>query len=102
RGIKEPAKIVTVISAVHFFLLIVISIWGFLFLLFHFNEINFSKFASIYPGGELSPPLLMYGFAAAFLGITGFESAAQIVEELEPPQLRTVSRLYRAVIILVS
>ncbi len=102
RGIKEPAKLVTVISGLHFLLLIVITIWGFTYLAINWSLIDFSKFDQLTPSGELSWAIFMYGFAAAFLGITGFESAAQIVEELEAPALETVRKLYTAVIILVS
>ena len=103
KGLKEPAKIVTGISICHFGLLILISLWGLLYILFNFSEIDFSKFGdfSAYPKA-LTGATLAYGFAAAFLGITGFESAAQIVETLEHPTLRTVRRLYKVVIIMVS
>ena len=103
KGIKEPAKIVTGVSIAHFGLLILISIWGLGYILFNFSEIDFSKFGdfSSYPR-TLTWATLAYGFSAAFLGITGFESAAQIVETLEHPTLLTVRRLYKAVIILVS
>ena len=103
KGIKEPAKIVTFISICHFGLLILISLWGLSYILFHFSEIDFSKFGdfSSYPRA-LTGATLAYGFAAAFLGITGFESAAQIVETLEHPTLLTVRKLYKVVIIAVS
>ncbi len=102
RGIKEPAKLVTVIAGFHFLLLIVIAIWGSIYLVGHWEQIDFNKFAQLTPSGELSFAIVMYGFAAAFLGITGFESAAQIVEELEAPQLETIRKLYTTVIILVT
>ena len=103
KGIKEPAKLVTAIAGFHFFLLMIMVVWGFGFLIFNISEIDFSKLNNLNPmGGELSWPLILYGFSAAFLGITGFESAAQIVEELETPTLVTVSKLYKAVVILVS
>lgn len=102
RGIKEPAKIVTCIAAFHFALLIVITIWGFVYLAFNWSTIDFEKLQQLTPSGELNFSLIMYGCAAAFLGITGFESAAQIVEELEQPALETVRKLYKTVVILVS
>ena len=102
RGIKEPAKLVTVISGFHFSLLIVITIWGLIYLGSNWSSIDFEKFSQLTPSGEISFAIIMYGFAAAFLGITGFESAAQIVEELEAPPLETIRKLYTAVIILVS
>ncbi len=102
RGIKEPAKIVTGIAGFHFFLLIIITIWGFGYLAFNLDEVDWTKFQRLTPSGEISMSMLLYGFGAAFLGITGFESAAQIVEELEEPVLKTVRKLYKTVIILVS
>ena len=103
RGIKEPAKIVTGIAIIHFSLLMIISIWSLIYLVFNWSEVDFSKFFNFfnYPK-EITFATLAYGFAASFLGITGFESAAQIVETLERPVLLTVRKLYRAVIILVS
>ncbi len=103
KGIKEPAKIVTGVAISHFALLILISLWGLIYLLFHWSEVDFSKFFNFfnYPK-EITFSTLAYGFSAAFLGITGFESAAQIVENLERPTLNTVRKLYKAVIILVS
>ncbi len=103
KGIKEPAKLVTAIAGFHFALLIIISIWGFGFLIWNWGTIDLSGFTEFRsPSGPLSFNLLMYGFAAGFLGITGFESAAQIVEELEAPALETVRKLYKTVVILVS
>ena len=103
KGIKEPAKIVTAVALSHFGLLILISLWGLVYLAFHFSDVDFSKFSNFaqYPK-ELTWATLAYGFAASFLGITGFESVAQIVENLEHPVLPTVRKLYKTVIILVS
>ncbi len=100
RGIKEPAKIVTAIAGVHFFLLLVMAIWGTVYLIV--QGIEWPSWDQMVPEGKLRTGMLLHGFAAAFLGITGFESAAQIVEELRDPILKTVSRLYRAVVVLVS
>ncbi len=102
RGIKEPAKLVTVIAGFHFFLLIIMAIWGLAYIGFNYEQIDFDKFSKLTPSGEISFFTIIYGFSAAFLGITGFESAAQIVEELEQPALHTVRKLYKTVIILVS
>ncbi len=103
RGIKEPAKLVTLVAGLHFSLLMIIVVWGTVYIGLNFQEINFSKLSTFTSThGELSFAMLAYGFAAAFLGITGFESAAQIVEELEAPALLTIRKLYRTVILLVS
>lgn len=103
KGIKEPAKIVTIVAMAHFSLLILISFWSSGYLFIHWADVDFSKFSDFinYPK-ELTLMTLAYGFAASFLGITGFESAAQIVETLERPTLVTVRKLYKTVIILVS
>lgn len=102
KGIKEPAKIVTGIAGIHFVLLIIISLWGLIYIAFHLNEIDFSKMKTLILSQPITLPLLAYGFAASFLGITGFESAAQIIEQMKQPVLQTVRRLYKTVIILVS
>lgn len=100
RGIKEPAKLVTGIAIFHFALLIIMSIWGLGYLATH--DIDWEKMMNITPSGELTVAMVFHGIAAAFLGISGFESAAQIVEELESPIHKTVRSLYKAVVILVS
>lgn len=102
KGIEEPAKLVTGIAGLHFFLLIIMEIWGIFYVAFNYEQIDWEKFQQLTPTGEFSFSMLLYGFSAAFLGITGFESAAQIVEALEQPTLKTVRRLYKLVITLVS
>ena len=104
KGIKEPAKIVTGIASFHFVFLFIIGLWGLAYIAFHFKELNLSKFFTVFPEGgkHLSWPLLAYGFSAAFLGITGFESAAQIIESMKQPQIKTLEKLYKTVIMAVS
>ncbi|MCY4321910.1 MAG: APC family permease [Bdellovibrionaceae bacterium] len=104
KGIKEPAKIVTGIASFHFVFLFIIGVWSLIYLIFNFHELNLSKFFTSFYSSEkkLTWPLLAYGFAAAFLGITGFESAAQIIESLKRPQMKTLEKLYKTVILAVS
>ena len=102
KGMKEPAKLVTGIAATHFGLLMIISVWGGFYLLFGDVNLDLSRFSKITVSGELTAAMVVYGFAGAFLGITGFESAAQIVEELQAPVMATVRKLYKTVVILVS
>ena len=103
KGIREPARIVTGIASFHFIFLFVIGIWSLIYMLFHFQELNLSKFFSVFSHDQrITWPLLAYGFAAAFLGITGFESAAQIIESLKRPQMKTLEKLYKTVILAVS
>ena len=72
------------------------------FILFNWQDVDFAKMSKITLSSELTFMMLMHGFAGAFLGITGFESAAQIIEELKAPILTTVRRLYTTVVVLVS
>ncbi|MCB0393759.1 MAG: APC family permease [Bdellovibrionales bacterium] len=102
KGIAEPAKLVTVIAGLHFALLLIMVVWGVGYLAFNWAEIDFAKMSKITISGKMTFAMLMHGFAGAFLGITGFESAAQIIEELEEPALKTVKRLYQVVVVLVS
>ena len=50
----------------------------------------------------VTPAHFIHGFAAAFLGITGFESAAQIVEQLKTPTWKTLKYIYLSVVVLVG
>ncbi len=104
RGLKEPAKIVTAIASFHFVFLFIIGIWGLIYLGLNFEELDLKKFFRFYQEGKIKItfPLLAYGFAAAFLGITGFESAAQIIESMKQPYMKTLEKLYKTVIVAVS
>ena len=103
KGLKEPAKIVTGIASFHFVFLFIIGIWGLIYLLINFQDLNLGKFLTVFEGDtKITLPLLAYGFAAAFLGITGFESAAQIIESMKQPQMKTLEKLYKTVILAVS
>ena len=103
KGLKDPAKIVTGVASFHFIFLFIIGIWGLIYLLIHFQDLNMAKFLTVFEGDrKITFSLLAYGFAAAFLGITGFESAAQIIESLKQPHMKTLEKLYRIVILAVS
>ena len=103
KGIKEPAKIVTGIASFHFVFLFIVGVWALIYLLFNLQDLHLSKFLTVFEGdAKVTWPLLAYGFSAAFLGITGFESAAQIIESMKQPQMKTLEKLYRTVILAVS
>lgn len=97
-GIKEPAKIVFAIALFHFSLLLCMDFYG-LWLAFA-NHADFSRIFNSFQ--HVSPPNLLHGFAAAFLGITGFESGAQIVEQLRTPTWKTLRSVYLTIVILVG
>ncbi|MBX9688610.1 MAG: APC family permease [Candidatus Obscuribacterales bacterium] len=97
-GIKEPAIIVFFIATFHFALFLYMDIKG-LIMAFE-RHADFSIVFKTLP--SISPANLLHGFAAAFLGITGFESAAQIVEQLKTPTWRTLKTIYLVVVVLVG
>lgn len=97
-GIKEPAMIVFFIAFFHFLLLLYMDVKG---VIMAFEQhVDISKFFTCYQ--KVTPEHFVHGFAAAFLGITGFESAAQIVEQLRTPTWRTLQKIYLCVVLLVG
>ena len=97
-GLKESAKLVFGLAAFHFFLLLVMDAWG-LYIAFTQG----ADWSRLWQGlGALQPSMILLGFAAAFLGISGFESAAQIVEEIEEPVSVSIRKVYLAIVLLVS
>ncbi|GAA3922103.1 APC family permease [Hymenobacter algoricola] len=82
-GISESAKVAVGIFLVHLVsltLLVGVTIW---FLATHGLETLSVNFARPLPGGSLLTALFL-GFSAAMLGISGFESSANFVEEQAP------------------
>jgi amino acid transporter len=108
-GIKEPAKIVFLVAIFHFGLLLFMDVYG-LYLAFAIQagiQPNPSAvhpdFGIVFKDVDKIPMLgIVHGFAAAFLGITGFESAAQIVEQLKVPTWKTLRQVYLTIVILVG
>lgn len=98
-GIKEPAMIVFFIASFHFLLLLGMDFYG-AYLIATTPGIDTTRV--FHTAQSISWPNLLHGFAAAFLGITGFESAAQIVEQLKTPTWRTLQRVYLSIVILVG
>lgn len=110
-GLKESTKVVFAIAAFHFGMLIVMDVWGLWMASTHtlpwdrlihgYSGVINGKAVS-YPGlNGLGFQSFVMGFAYAFLGITGFESAAQIIEEIEVPNWRSVQKVYLAIVMLV-
>ena len=103
QGIKEPAKLVTVVAIFHFIFLLFIGVWGLFYIGINWESIDSHKFFNFFSGEkQITLPLIAYGFAASFLGITGFESAAQIIESMKKPHMQTLQKLYQVVILAVS
>ena len=97
-GLKESTRVVFVIACFHFLMLIVMDVWGLWIAFTHGAD-----WGRLGQGlSALTPHGMILGFAAAFLGITGFESAAQIVEEIQQPISRSIRRIYTTIVLLVS
>ncbi len=97
-GLKESTRLVFGIAIFHFAMLIAMDLWGLLVALTqgaHWERLGQAAIA-------LSPQGAILGFASAFLGITGFESAAQIVEEVERPTHVNIRKVYLTIVLLVS
>jgi len=97
KGINEPAKIVLLISVFHFGLLIFMDLWGIILCII--KSVDITKIFQDVP--KLSSTNILHAFGAAFLGISGFESAAQIIEELKHPAWKTLKKIYLAIVGLV-
>lgn len=94
-GVKESSTVSFILFAVHITILILLVIWSLAyaikdeFSIFHEN-INspipdiFSSDGTLLSKGNV-PGALFFGYCSALLGITGFESAANYVEEMESP-----------------
>ena len=99
-GLKESAKLVVAISTFHFAMLIVMDVWGIAMAVMHPEMAHWDRLLHGFTG--LPPQAILLGFAAAFLGITGFESAAQIIEEIQQPTHESIRKIYTTIVLLVS
>lgn len=97
-GLKESTKLVFGIAAFHFLTLIAIDVYALWLAL-----TQGAHWERLWTGfSHLPPQALILGFAAAFLGITGFESAAQVIEEIESPSHVAIKKVYLVIVALVS
>ena len=78
-GIQESSRVAVVIFLIHLFTLSLLIVVGVFFVLFNGLDVLISNFR-LPTEGSLGRALL-FGFAAAMLGISGFESSANFVEE---------------------
>ena len=73
-GITESAVVAVVIFITHLATLGVLIVFGLSYLFFHGPDLLFANFQTPPPGGLGAA--LVFGFAAAMLGVSGFESSA--------------------------
>lgn len=78
-GIGESSKVATVIFIFHLSSLVILCLFSLYFLFHNGFEILIENFNTPVKGGFVTA--LFFGFAAAMLGISGFESSANYVEE---------------------
>lgn len=94
-GLKDSAKVALIIFIIHIVTLLSFLIFGFIFFLNNgadFFLINFSHTKELLTlkGGLL--PAIYLAFSASLLGVSGFESSANFVEEQKPGVFRLTLR----------
>eukprot|EP00977_Amphora_coffeiformis_P017158 scaffold5479_cov199-Amphora_coffeaeformis.AAC.97 len=93
-GMKESATVAKVIFVAHVATLSVLTVLGTLHVVFRSEKLfenwsaNTPSFPSVDMAGRMVPgtvgTALFYGFASAMLGVSGFETSSQFVEEQAP------------------
>ena len=93
-GMKESAAVATAIFVLHVATLTLLTLLGTLHVLFHSEQLlaNWSAATPSFPAvdmaGDIVPgtiwTALFYGFSSAMLGVSGFETSSQFVEEQAP------------------
>lgn len=78
-GIGESSKVAIVIFIFHLSSLVILCLFSLFFLFNHGFDVLINNFKTPVKGGFMTA--LFFGFAAAMLGISGFESSANYVEE---------------------
>jgi amino acid transporter len=82
-GISESAKAALVIFAIHMLTLVVLCVAGGRYMILH-PEILRANWTAPLPAGYGPAMAVFFGFSAGLLGISGFESSANFVEEQAP------------------
>ena len=81
-GIGESARVATVIFILHLSSLALLCLGGIVFIVLN-PEVIFANFWQI-PDGRMPWEALFLGFSVAMLGVSGFESSANFIEEQKP------------------
>lgn len=99
-GISESAIVALVIFIIHMICMALLVISACYFIFSHGTSILFENFSLPVRGGSLATALF-FGFSAALLGISGFESSANFVEEQQRGVFpKTLRNMWLAVSIL--
>ncbi len=98
-GITESARVALVIFVTHLATLTLLVLFAGIFLIGH-TEVLTSNLRMPLPDGRTWAAALFFGFAAGLLGISGFESSANFVEEQEQGVFpKTLRNMWVAVIV---
>jgi len=106
-GMQESAFVAKVIFVMHVGVLTVLSVFGIIFVCFN-HQLIFDNWMSDYPpvdaAGEMIQgtfwTALFYGFSSAMLGVSGFETSSQFVEEQAPGVFpKTLRNMWAGVVI---
>lgn len=99
-GIAESAVVALVIFIIHMACMALLVISAIYFLMTHGTSVLLENFSMPIRGGSLGTALF-FGFSAALLGISGFESSANFVEEQQKGVFpKTLRNMWLAVSIL--
>jgi len=82
-GISESAVVAVVIFVIHLSTMAILILAGGVYLLTHGLSTAALNFNAPLPGGYGFGTALFFGFSVAMLGVSGFESSANFVEEQE-------------------
>ena len=98
-GIAESASVATVMFIVHVTALIVLIGWSLTFAIENKWAIFMDNINSPFPDGATWSVALYFGYSSALLGITGFETAANYVEEMKDSitYVRTLRNMWYSV-----
>ncbi|MBL0127884.1 MAG: APC family permease [Flavobacteriales bacterium] len=100
-GIGESAIVAIIIFITHLATMGLLLVGGAFFLATHDLSIASLNFSAPLPGGAGIATALFFGFGAAMLGVSGFESSANFVEEQAPGVFRkTLRNMWLAVTII--
>ena len=82
-GISESANVAAVMFVVHVIALTILVVWSLVWGILDGFTLFRQNLNTDYPSGASFPVALYFGYASALLGITGFETAANYVEEMK-------------------
>jgi hypothetical protein len=82
-GLSESANVATAMFAVHCLTLVVLVVWALAWAVRDDFALLRTNLGTDYPDAGGWPSALYFGYSSALLGITGFETAANYVEEMK-------------------